>query len=242
MEPKFQSSFIPKGPVAAAGPVSDTYGRPHASFFGIVATFLFSISLILALGVFGYERYLLAHIGTLGSDLTKARATMQPDTIRELVRSNQRLISTGDLLKKHTALSPFFDYLEEATLKNVRFTSFEYLTTDKGLVLTMHGQARSYGDVAEQSDTFNKSKMFTDPVFSDLDLDTKGNVIFAFKAGLDPAAVSYQKRLQAIIQSQVQTQALLPVASSTQSVASTTTKTAVKTTASTTQKTATTTR
>ncbi len=230
MEPKFQSSFIPKGPVAAAGSVAETYGRPHASFFGIVATFLFTISIILSLGVFGYERYLLAHIGTLGSDLTKARASMQPEVINELVRANQRIISTNDLLKKHTALSPFFDYLETATLKNVRFTSLEYLTTDRGIVLTMHGQARSYGDVAEQSDSFNKSKIFIDPVFSDLDLDTKGNVIFTFKAGLDASAVSYKKRLEGLIVPAMPV--IVPVATSTP----------VKTvTGTTTQKTATTT-
>jgi hypothetical protein len=238
MEPKFQSSFIPKGPVAPTGPVADAYGRPHASFFGIVATFLFTISIILSLGVFGYERYLLAHIGTLGNDLKSARASMQPDVINELVRADQRMLSTKALLGKHTALSPFFDYMEAATLKNVRFTSFEYLTTDRGIVITMHGQARSYADVAEQSDSFNRSKIFIDPVFSDLDLDAKGNVVFTFKAGLDPAAVSYKKRLEGIVIPPPQT---APAATTTQSQAPVATSTVKTAAATTTAKTASTT-
>ncbi|MDB5194686.1 MAG: protein of unknown function with transrane region [Parcubacteria group bacterium] len=240
MEPRFQSSFIPKGPVSTAGPLSDTQVHQKTTFFGLVATVLFIVSLVLAAGSFGYDRYLLAHIGTLGTDLASARATMQPDTINELVRANQRIISTKSLLTTHTALSPFFDYLELSTLKNVRFTQFLYQVTDNGLALTMHGQAKSYTDVALQSDAFNKAGFFKGPVFSDLDLDAKGNVIFTFKATLDPSIVSYKKRLEGVIIPAVTTASTTPAALQ----ATTTQKTVtpvVKTTATTTQKTATTT-
>jgi hypothetical protein len=83
--------------------------------------------------------------------------------------------------------------------------------------------------------------MFIDPVFSDLDLDGKGNVIFTFRAGLDPSAVSYSKRLESLVppaQPAGQTQTV-----GTTTPAGTASSTPVKTvTASTTQKTATTTR
>jgi hypothetical protein len=196
MDPKFQSSFIPKGPVATGSPLTESYGRTHTTLFAFISTTVFVISVVLAVGIFGYDRYLLAHIGTLGNDLTAAKQSLQPDTINALVRANQRILSTKTLLSQHVALSPFFDYLETATLKNVRFTQFLYETTDKGIQVTMHGMARSYTDVALQSDAFNKAGFIIGPVFSDLNLDAKGNVIFAFRATLDPSIVSYKKRLE----------------------------------------------
>jgi len=194
-EPKFQSSFIPKGPIAAASPLAAQYGKPKTTLFGFIGTTLFVLSVILAVGIFGYERYLLSDIGTMGDSLTNARATLEPDTIKQLVSANKRIIGTRALLQQHTALTPFFDFLESNTLKNVRFTQFLYATDNKGIEITMQGQARSYQDVALQSDAFNRSGIFLNPVFSDLDLDSKGNVTFTFRAELDPATVSYKRRL-----------------------------------------------
>ncbi len=214
--------------MAAATPLAGQYGKQKTSIFGFIAMLLFIISIVLALGVFGYERYLLSDIGTMGNNLNSARSSLEPDVIKELVSANKRIIGTRTLLMKHTALTPFFDYLESATLKNVRYTQFLYATTNKGIELTMHGQARSYQDVALQSDAFNSSGIFTSPVFSDLDLDAKGNVVFTFRATLDPAVVSYKKRLQSL--PPVAAPVVAQVASSTPKVATTTQKTATATT------------
>lgn len=233
MEPKFQSSFIPKGPVAAASPLAAQYAKPKTTIFGFISTLLFILALVLSLGVFGYERYLLSDIGTMGSNLSSARATLQPDTIKELVNANKRIIGTRALLSKHTALSPFFDYLESATLRSVRYTQFLYVVDQNGLELTMHGQAQSYQDVALQSDAFNRSGIFKNPVFSDLDLDSKGNVTFTFRATLDPAIVSYQKRLQVLPAAATLINTASSTATTTQKTASTATTTTTKTATST---------
>src|SRR5690348_11946902 len=111
-EPKFQSSFIPKGPVATASPLVTQYAKPKTTIYGLIATLLFVITILLSLGVFGYERYLLSSIGTMGDNLSSARASLQPDTIQTLVNANKRIIGTKTLLANHTALTPFFDYLE----------------------------------------------------------------------------------------------------------------------------------
>jgi hypothetical protein len=219
MEPKFQSSFIPKGPIAAS-PLGAQYAKPKATLFGFIATLVFVLTLILSVGVFAYDRYLLSSIGTMGDQLTSARATMQPDTINELVTADKRLQGTRLLLAQHTALSPFFDFLESATLKNVRYTEFLYTADSGGYEVSMQGQARSYQDVASQSDAFNRSGVFRDPVFSNLDLDAKGNVTFAFHATIDPSLVSYEKLLEGQPVS-----APVVAATSTAAVATTTVKT-----------------
>src|SRR3989344_8952213 len=127
MEPKFQSSFIPKGPISSATP--DTpMGRKtrEKSLFAFLALIIFNISIVLALGVFGYKFYLKYNIDKMGADLEKARATLQPETIDELTRLNDRLALAKDLIANHRALTPLFEFLEISTPVSVRFSDFRY--------------------------------------------------------------------------------------------------------------------
>ncbi|MEK7187122.1 MAG: hypothetical protein AAB690_02395, partial [Patescibacteria group bacterium] len=91
-----------------------------------------------------------------------------------------------------------FDFLESSTLKSVRFTDFSYGTSPAGVELVMKGQARSYAAVALQSDLFTKSSHFKNPVFSDLGLDESGNIIFTFRAIVNPNLISYQKQIEGL--------------------------------------------
>ena len=221
MEPKFQSSFIPKGPIATSGTATRTSMGSNRSFLGTLSVFVFGLSLFLCLAVFGYEKYLGSRIGTMGQDLITAKATLQPDVITSLANLDARLVSTAQLLDKHTVLSPFFDFLEVSTLRNVRFTEFNFQDSDKGLLLTMRGQARGYAAVAQQANIFNKSPYLKGPIFSDLDLDDKGNVTFSFKATVDPSIVSYKLL--------VETNKLTPPQTPTQASIGASTSTPVKT-------------
>jgi hypothetical protein len=162
-----------------------------------LAVFIFTFAILLSLGVFGYEFYLKANISKMTGNLATARASLEPETIKQISDLDSRIISTRDLLESHIVLSPLFDYLENSTLKGVRFTQFQYQTTEKGLELSMRGQARGYSAVALQSDIFNKGQYFDEPIFADLDLDERGNVTFSFRALVDPSIVSYQKEITA---------------------------------------------
>jgi hypothetical protein len=197
MEPKFQSSFIPKGPIATTGTATRISREAGRSVLGTLAVFIFTFAILLSLGVFGYEFYLKANISKMTGNLATARASLEPETIKQISDLDSRIISTRDLLESHIVLSPLFDYLENSTLKGVRFTQFQYQTTEKGLELSMRGQARGYSAVALQSDIFNKGQYFDEPIFADLDLDERGNVTFSFRALVDPSIVSYQKEITA---------------------------------------------
>ncbi|KND48655.1 MAG: putative pilN [Parcubacteria bacterium C7867-005] len=196
MDPKFQSSFIPKGPIAT----SATLGRERSGergLFGNIALFVFVLSLLSAGGVWAYGQYLENNIAKKGKDLEAARSTLEPESIKELTRLNSRLVSTQSILSKHTILSPLFEFLESSTYKTVRFTDFRYEMTNKGLTLAMKGQARGYSAVALQADEFAKSKYIKNPIFSDLNLDERGNVVFSFRADLDPSIISYKSKIEA---------------------------------------------
>ena len=192
MDPKFQSSFIPKGPVASAGSINPADRNKGRSFFGFVATIIFVLSVVAALGVFGYSLYLSSNIAKMGNDLTTAKASLDPTTINQISRLNSRIISTQTLLAQHTVVSPFFDFLETSTLKTLRWTSFDYTVTSKGIQLNMQGQAQGYNALALQSDIFNKTSFIKSPLFKNLTLDNSGNVTFEFTATLDPSIISYK--------------------------------------------------
>ena len=194
MDPKFQSSFIPKGPIVSSSTISGGSRTPSHGLFGFIASVVFFIVVLLAAGLFGYEKYLLSSIAQRGDDLNKAREALNPGTIRDLLKLNSRIVSTQDILSKHTVLSPLFDFLESSTYKSVRYTVFNF-SNDKDLTITLSGQARGYAAVALQADTLSRSKYILNPVFSDLTLDDKGNVLFSFKASLSPDIISYKRQI-----------------------------------------------
>lgn len=205
MEPKFQSSFIPKGPIGTPATFSST-NQSKGGLVGFIAIILFVLAVAASLGVFAYNFYLTSSIAKMGTNLEAARATLEPESIKEITRLNSRIVSTQELVSNHTVLSPLFDFLESSTVRTVRFNEFTYSSGEKGLTLAMKGQARGYTAVALQADIFSKSQYIKNPVFSDLSLDTNGNVIFSFKATLDPSIISYKKQLEGLNGSSVPVQ------------------------------------
>jgi len=83
--------------------------------------------------------------------------------------------------------------LESITLKSISFDNFSYKTDETGRVsIVMDGKASSFGSVALQSDVFSDNKFIEEPIFSNLNLDNKGNVVFNFVAFVNPQLVLYK--------------------------------------------------
>ncbi|MDO8590035.1 MAG: hypothetical protein Q7R69_02080 [bacterium] len=197
MDPKFQSSFIPKGPFAAPVPgVSMGPKTKDTSLLAVLALAVFIVSIVAAAGVFGYKFYLKYSIDQMGVALEAARATLSPGTIRELTRLDNRIISTKDLIAAHSILTPLFEFLEVSTPKTVRFNDFSYVRTEQGLEFTLRGEARGYAALAFLADMFSKSQYFKNAIFSDLNLNAKGDVNFSFKAVVDSSLVSYKREVE----------------------------------------------
>jgi len=199
MEPKFQSSFIPKGPVVSNAPgPQKIYRRKEHNFFSFVATVIFILSIVAAAGVFGYRYYLTYRISKMGVELEQAQNTLKPDLIKELIRLDTRLNSTASILGRHQILSPVFNFLELSTPSTVRFTSFTYVVTAQGIELSMLGEARGYTALAFQAGIFDDNEYFKDTVFSDFELTDEGDVAFSLRTIIDPQMVSYQKEIEGL--------------------------------------------
>lgn len=190
MEPKVQTSFIPKKSLAeSAAPRSR-----GVSILMLLGVAVFLITILLAGGVFLYERFLEGSIESKDASLQKARAAFEPALIEDLKRMSARMSLARGVLNSHLAPSTIFTLLEEATLRTVRFRTFTYTLVGEKASIAMHGEARSFGDVAIQSDTFANTRRLRDPIFSNLNLDSNGNITFNFAGTVDPGLILYRNQ------------------------------------------------
>jgi hypothetical protein len=194
MEQNFQTSFIPKKPM-----IEKRAAMSHPlGFFSVVAMFILFSVLILTGGLYFYKGIITKNINQMESNLNLAKNRFEPARIAELKVLDRRLNASTEILSKHIAVTPIFQLLQAITMKTVRYTKFSYdlgTEKDRDVHVKMTGLAVGYSSVALQSDLFAKNKNLIDPVFSNLVLDEKGNVIFDLEFSVDPSFVDYKQML-----------------------------------------------
>jgi hypothetical protein len=198
MDNQIQTSFIPK----QAAPVKPVVvPKKGSAFLNLVSFIVLVISLLLAAGAYTYQMQLqteinqpcdLSQTDTKGCGLLASlaiqKSNMKESLLTEMQRFDLKLKIANAILAKHITLVPLFQLINETTLKNIRYTSFGLQDN----TVTMKGTAGSYEDVAVQSKKLNADKKrFISPMFSDLDLDQKGNVIFKLTFKVDPQLLLY---------------------------------------------------
>ena len=160
--------------------------------------FLLSLVIFLAtvgasVGLWWYHGRLLVSRANAEAELAAAKNRFEPATLQAIQVLDSRLTIAGKLLAKHTTLAPILDYLEAHTLSGIRFRTLSYNASPaSGTVeVKMSGEASSYEAVALQSDAFATGNLFKQFIFSDLNLDASGNIVFQFSGTVDPAALQY---------------------------------------------------
>jgi len=192
MEQNFQTSFIPKRSIVKERAVLAS----SVSFFTVLTMIAF-FAIAAGTGfLYFYKGVLSKNISKMENELNLAQNPSELSKIAELQTLNNRLVASSEILSKHVAVTPIFEALAEVTLKTVRFTSFNYtVPVDiKGEVsVKLTGVAIGYRSVALQADLFAQNKNIRDPVFSNLQLDDKGNVVFDLNFSVDPNFVNYKQ-------------------------------------------------
>lgn len=194
MEPNFQTSFIPKKPI-----IEERATVHHSvGLFTFIALLVLFTVLFSSIGLYLYKGVLVKNIAKMENDLNLAKNRFEPSKITELQLLDQRLRASSEILSRHIAISPIFQVLQKLTMKTVRYTKFSYsVGEDKRskIVVKMSGLAIGYRSIALQSDLFAQNKNLIDPVFSNLTLDDKGNVLFDLEFSVDPSFVDYKQLL-----------------------------------------------
>ena len=190
MDAQFQTSFIPKKSTAAG---ISTRRPPLATLFFVISVIIFVITLVATIGVFSYKKIIIDRITNMSTELSSAKNAFEPRLIDTLTKFSNRVEVAKQVIGAHSVVSPIFDLLENETLASITFDNFKYDFNESGVSsLSMTGQAKSFNSVALQSDIFGQEKLLKGPVFSDLNLDQSGNVIFKFSVSVDRSLTSYK--------------------------------------------------
>jgi hypothetical protein len=190
METKMQTSFIPKKPIVESRPEGS-----GISLFTLLAVIIFIVSLALAGGVWLLKGSLVTKIEKDKEALVAAKASYEEGTINPLIRLDDRIKVSGDLLSKHLAISPVFLLLEKNTLKNVRIKTFKFTHAGKDQIkIDLTGTAQSYEALSKQSDAFGAESLrefISQPIVSDFSPTPEGTISFTFSALVNSNLISY---------------------------------------------------
>lgn len=201
MDPKFQTSFIPKKPLVSSAGVKT---RHPVSIFMTAAVIIFILSIGGAAFALVWERVLASQEAQYQDELAKDQNQFNTSLISTLSKANQKIDIANQLLKSHLASSQVFDIVSKLTISTVRWKSFDFSVPDKagqGIKVAMEGDADSFASIAYQSDVFGQSALFgtnkviKNPVLSNLSVQPGGHVAFSFTATVDPSELSYTSSL-----------------------------------------------
>ncbi len=199
MEPKFQTSFIPKAPIPSGNSSLGSSPRVSLNILSTLALILFVGSILASGGVFAYNYYLKSQIEASNMALSEARKAFESPENEKILLISDQLKSIRTLLTEHKVVSPVFELFEKETLPTVRFTSFTFTRDSQGhVVVTIIGEAQSYVAWAQQAKIFLESDMFEDVTFSKVVLSDKGAVQTTIKAILNPDVVLYSNKIQTV--------------------------------------------
>ena len=199
MEPRFQTSFIPKKPVITPSG-SELMRSGGMGLFSTIATVSFIITILMSGSLFLYKNLLTSQVNQADKDLVSARAAFEPEKIQELIDMNSRILVTKQLLEKHVVISQILSLLQNLTVKKVRITDFSYTNKNDTPTISMSAEAQSYNAVAGQSNFFAQNDLVKSSQFSDFTLSDNGTISFKIFATLSPKLISYKQFITDISQ------------------------------------------
>lgn len=144
-------------------------------FFRIALIFFLATGLLVG-GLYFFRNYLANSLAEKRSTLSSLEVEFEPSLIAEVQKVSSAISASKEILTKRVYQSRLFSLLEGKTLPQVSFGTFSYADDKKSLVLV--GEARSYADIARQSEVFETANEIKEVLFSNLILKETGNVSF----------------------------------------------------------------
>lgn len=208
METKFQTSFIPKKPLAVS---NSGQARHSISVLLTISIIIFIISLGAAGFAYAWENILNSEQNKYKDTLAKDQDQFKTDLINTLTKANSKIDIAESLITKHLAASEIFGIIGQLTIASVQWKSFTFSApatsgasaggTSNDITVSMQGETDSYYSVAYQSDVFGQSsklganQVIKNPVLSNLSVGSNGKVDFSFTASVDLSKLSYTDEL-----------------------------------------------
>ncbi len=120
---------------------------------------IFTVTMLISLGIFFYNRYLIkSSEGTLDS-VIKYRDKISKMPLADIHQLLDRLVSFNDIATKHTYVTTIFNFLEVVTNKNVYWSQVDLRAKDKDKYeMVLAGNSNSYYSVIQQMDELKSDK------------------------------------------------------------------------------------
>ena len=139
-----------------------------------------------------YKNYLNENIAQLGKSIERQIASFEIPTVNEIIDFSEKISVARNLLAGHKAFSNILDFLQDFTMKDVKFNDLNYSFADSGEPsLALSGTTRSYASLTAQIQTLEKYNQVKQVSVSGLSSDLAGGVKFNLKIILDPAIAAY---------------------------------------------------
>ncbi|PIP73977.1 MAG: hypothetical protein COW88_00170 [Candidatus Lloydbacteria bacterium CG22_combo_CG10-13_8_21_14_all_47_15] len=188
-----KTTFIPKKTLTKR---DKSKSLRYSGWVTVFSVFLLVFSVAGYSALLLYKVYLEQRSEDLAVSLERAKGAFDPTIIEELKRVDMRLSSADQVLSKHVTITPLFVLFENETLQRIRYTQMSFIAKDDGAYqITMDGEADDYATIALQSDIFSDSRNVRDHIFSNLNLNSKGNISFKFSAFVEPGFLRYIAQL-----------------------------------------------
>lgn len=189
-----QNSFIPKGSFTQ----SNSRMESSIGLVNLIAFVILGVVLLFSAGAFLYQQYLISSLNRpcdsgagcgLVENFNREVRELDVAAVSRFVNLDSKIRSARSVVQGHVNLVPLLGLLEQNTLHNVRFTSFNFT---RGGNVTMAGVARSYEDIARQARAFRSSGSVSSISFSGFSSDDAGNVRFNVSLVIDDSLIKYQ--------------------------------------------------
>lgn len=187
LPPTIPTSFIPH---TSTAPMRQFRGNIVGAF-SVFAYGALVVGIVLAVGVFLYDRVLASNKAAKDAALASAQSSIDRATVENFVRLRNRLNSSGVLLDRHPALSSFFSTIETILPSSVRFVSLHISLTNAGAKIDSSGIARNFNALAAASNAFASDGRIKDAIFSNISVNKDSSVSFALSAKLDQKLIAF---------------------------------------------------
>ena len=187
--PNVPTSFVPRQSFAPGA------ARAGFDFGGAFAFFSYGVlffTVVVAIGVFAYGRFLSSHLAAKTEELEQMQADIDPATVESFVRLRNRLTSGRQLLENHIAFSGFLDLIEKMSASNVRIQSMDLrMTSPKMATVAITGTAKNFNALAAESTSLSGDTLIQDAIFSGIRVNNTGTVDFSFSGVIHPDLIIF---------------------------------------------------
>ena len=175
---------VPLGGMPLSGRSS---GQGTMGVIQIALYIIFGIMILLTVGLFGYQRYLISRIDSQKQVLDEADKSLGNLNLEGMRALSNRMRVINQVLSEHASVSTAFLLLEKSIERPITYTKFTLVknSNGKGYDLQLSAIAPSYKAIAQQLDTLKSETYSKDYIptvsYDSLAVDDKGNVTFNLK-------------------------------------------------------------